>query len=96
MIDATLQYWYSDRDGDGMKLNQAISARLTELLKEKRMTQYQLFIKSGVPKSTIGNVINCSYDSVKLRVIHEMCQGLGISISEFFDSPLFQEGNLDP
>ncbi len=79
-----------------MKLNQAISARLTELLKEKQMTQYQLFIKSGVPKSTIGNVINCSYDSVKLRVIHEMCQGLGISISEFFDSPLFQEGNLDP
>ena len=49
-----------------------------------------------MPKSTIGNVINCSYDSVKLRVIHEMCQGLGISISEFFDSPLFQEGNLDP
>ena len=79
-----------------MKLNQAISARLTELLKEKQMTQYPLFIKSGVPKSTIGNVINCSYDSVKLRVIHEMCQGLGISISEFFDSPLFQEGNLDP
>ena len=79
-----------------MKLNQAISARLTELLKEKRMTQYQLFIKSGVPKSTIGNVINCSYDSVKLRVIHEMCQGLGISICEFIDSPLFQESNLDP
>ena len=66
------------------------------MLKEKQMTQYQLFIKSGVPKSTIGNVINCSYDSVKLRVIHEMCQGLGVSISEFFDSPLFQEGNLDP
>ena len=79
-----------------MKPNQAISGRLTELLKEKQMTQYQLFIKSGVPKSTIGNVINCSYDSVKLRVIHEMCQGLGVSISEFFDSPLFQESNLDP
>lgn len=79
-----------------MKLNQAISQRLTELLNEKKMTQYQLYTKSGVPKSTIGNVINCSYDSVKLRVIHEMCQGLGISISEFFDSPLFQEGNLDP
>lgn len=59
-----------------MKLNQAVSERLAELLKEKQMTQYQLFIKSGVPKSTIGNVINCSYDSVKLRVIHEMCQGL--------------------
>ncbi|MDO4355478.1 MAG: helix-turn-helix transcriptional regulator [Clostridia bacterium] len=79
-----------------MKLNQAISERLSELLKEKNMTQYQLFMKSGVPKSTIGNVINCSYDSVKLRVIHEMCQGLGIEISDFFNSPLFAESNLDP
>lgn len=79
-----------------MKLNQAISERLTELLQERSMTQYQLFMKSGVPKSTIGNVINCAYDSVKLRVIHEMCQGLDIEIVEFFDSPLFAESNLDP
>lgn len=79
-----------------MKLNQAISTRLTELLTEKQMTQYQLFMRSGVPKSTIGNVINCAYDSVKLRIIHEMCQGLEIGIPEFFDSPLFEESNLDP
>ncbi len=79
-----------------MKLNQAISERLDELLRERGMTQYQLFVKSGVPKSTIGNVINCSYDSVKLRIIHEMGQGLGISIPEFFESPLFAENNLEP
>ena len=79
-----------------MKLNQAISQRLSELLTEKNMTQYQLFMKSGVPKSTIGNVINCSYESVKLRIIHEMCQGLEIDIPEFFNSPLFTENNLDP
>ena len=79
-----------------MKLNQAISERLTELLQERSMTQYQLYTKSGVPKSTIGNVINCSYDSVKLRIIHEMCQGLEIDIPEFFNSPLFAENNLEP
>ena len=79
-----------------MKLNQAISQRLSELLAEKNMTQYQLFMKSGVPKSTIGNVINCSYESVKLRIIHEMCQGLEIDIPEFFNSPLFAENNLEP
>ena len=79
-----------------MKLNEAISMRLNELLNERGMTQYQLFMKSGVPKSTIGNVINCSYDSVKLRIIHELCQGLGISITEFFQSSLFDESNLEP
>ncbi|WP_458407209.1 helix-turn-helix domain-containing protein [Anaerotignum sp.] len=79
-----------------MQLNKAVSLRLNELLEEKNMTQYQLYMKSGVPKSTIGNVINCTYDSVKLRIIHEMCQGLEISVSEFFQSPLFEECNLEP
>ena len=79
-----------------MQLNQAVSMRLAELLEERGMTQYQLFAKSGVPKSTISNIINCAYDSVKLRIIHEICQGFQISITEFFQSPLFDEVNLDP
>ena len=66
-----------------MLLNEAVSKRIVELLKERDMTNYQLYIKSGVPKSTIGNLVNCTYDSVKLRVIHEVCQGFGISITEF-------------
>lgn len=79
-----------------MQLNQAVSRRLAELLSAKNMTNYQLSMKSGLPKSTIGNLINCTYDSVKLRVIHEICQGLEIGIPEFFDSPLFEEENLEP
>jgi len=70
--------------------------RLKELLVERDMTQYQLYMKSGVPKSSIGNIVNCAYDSVKLRLIHEICQGLNISISDFFNSPFFDETNLEP
>ena len=79
-----------------MKLNEAVSQRLQELLKERGMTQYQLSMKSGVPKSTIGNVVNCMYDSVKLRIIHELCQGMNLNISEFFNSPMCEEENLEP
>ncbi len=79
-----------------MQLNEAVSKRLTELLQQNRMTPYQLYIKSGVPKSTIGNILNCTYPSMKLRIIHELCQGFGISITEFFRSPLFVEDNLEP
>ena len=86
--------WIPCRVVKRMKLNRAVSERLSELLAERNMTQYQLYLKSGVPKSTIGNVINCSYDSVKLRVIHEMCQGMGIDLSTFFASPLFEDKNL--
>lgn len=79
-----------------MQLNEAVSKRLEELLKQRDMTQYQLYMKSGVPKSTIGNIINCTYPSMKLRIIHELCQGLNISITEFFQSPFFDESNLEP
>ena len=79
-----------------MKLNRAVSLRIEELLKEHNMTQYQLSSRSGVPKSTISNLMHCAYDSVKLRIIHELCQGFSVSISEFFASPLFDEVNLDP
>lgn len=79
-----------------MQLNEAVSKRLAELLSEHRMTQYQLSMKSGVPKSTIGNLINCTYPSMKLRIIHELCQGFEIGLPQFFNSPLFIETNLEP
>lgn len=79
-----------------MQLNEAVSKRLLELLSERHMTQYQLFIKSGVPKSTLGNIVNCSYESVKLRIIYEICQGLSITLCDFFQSPLFDDEHLDP
>lgn len=79
-----------------MQLNEAVSKRLTELLHQNQMTPYQLYIKSGVPKSTIGNILNCTYPSMKLRIIHELCQGFEITITEFFCSPLFEEDNLEP
>ena len=79
-----------------MQLNEAVSKRLTELLQINQLTPYQLYMKSGVPKSTIGNILNCTYPSMKLRIIHELCQGLDISITEFFQSPLFREDNLEP
>ena len=82
--------------GDLMQLNEAVSKRLAELLQINQLTSYQLYIKSGVPKSTIGNILNCTCPSMKLRIIHELCQGLEISITEFFQSPLFREDNLEP
>jgi len=79
-----------------MRLNEAVGARVRELLCEKGMTPYQLYKRSGVPKSTISNVLHCAYDSIKLRILHEICQGFDIGLDEFFQSALFQEENLEP
>lgn len=79
-----------------LRLNEAVSKRVLELLEEQNITQYQLFKRTGLPKSTISSIVNCLHPSVKLRIIHEMCQGFGIGIAEFFDSALFDEDNLEP
>lgn len=79
-----------------MRLNEAVSIRLSELLAKRNMTQYQLYTRSGVAKSTVNNIINQTYPSVNLRILHELCQGLGIGLNEFFQTPLFDDDNLDP
>ena len=44
------------REVDAMQLNEAVSRRLLELLRERDMTQYQLNMKSGVPKTPLSVV----------------------------------------
>ena len=77
-----------------MKLNEAVSKRLNELLSEKSMTAYALFTKSGVSQSTISDLKNMNNDGVNLRILYELCEGFGIGIDEFFDSPLFTRENI--
>ena len=77
-----------------MKLNEAVSIRLCQLLDEKGMTAYGLFIKSGVSQSTISDLKNKSNNGVNVRILYELCEGFGISLREFFDSPLFDEDNI--
>ncbi len=78
-----------------MKLNEAVAKRIAMLCKEKNMTQYQLSMKSGVPQSTLSTIMNCVFPSMKLRIIYEICEGLDISLEEFFRSPLFIRENID-
>ncbi len=77
-----------------MKLNVAISTRIRELCEERRMTQYALSMKSGVPQSTLSTIMKCTFPSMKVRIIYEICEGFEMNIKDFFDSPLFDRDNL--
>lgn len=77
-----------------MPLNQAVAARIKQLCQQRHLTQYALSCKSGVPQSTLSTVMKCAFPSVKLRIIYEICEGLEISLAEFFDCPLFEREQL--
>ena len=78
-----------------MKLNEAVACRIKELLKERGMTQYQLHLKTGVPQSTLSTIMKCSYPSMKLRIIYEICDGLEISLEDFFASDIFKRETIE-
>lgn len=77
-----------------MQLNEAISLRIKELCRERNMTQYALSMKSGVPQSTLSTILSCTFKSMKMRIIYEICEGFEISLEEFFASPLFERENI--
>lgn len=77
-----------------MTLSETLSIRLSELMKERNLTRYGLFKKSGVDQSTIRDLIRQRNKGTNLRIIFELCQGLEIDLATFFDSPLFRGDNI--
>jgi len=79
-----------------MQLNKAVSYRLIQLMSERKMTTYMLFTKTGLAKSTVYNMVASKHEAANLKAIHVICQGLDITLEEFFRSDLFSNENLDP
>lgn len=78
-----------------MKLNQAFAQRVKELLTEKKMTQYKLALATGLYHSTLSDILNCKYETPNFWNMTLIIHALGVSLSQFFDSPLFDFTNLE-
>ena len=72
-----------------MTLSEAIGERVKNLLAERNFSQYELYKRGGVPRSTICDVINNNKKRVSTDTVYQVSATLGISLKEFFDDPLF-------
>ena len=59
------------------------------------MTIWDLYKSSGVPNSTLCALMSETTLLPKLHTLHHICEGLGISIREFFDDDMFNETEQD-
>ena len=75
-----------------MRLVDAVYERIVELAKSRDMTINALANTCGVPRPTIVTMTRST--TVKLSTIYGICDGLGISLQEFFNSPLFDFVNI--
>ena len=72
-----------------MNISQAISKRVMLLCYEKDMTVYELSKRSGVPKTTIKDIISGRSKNPRIISIEKLDNGFSMSISEFWNHELF-------
>lgn len=78
-----------------MKLNKAFALRIKKLLKAKKMTQPKFELKTELSHGILNEILNCKSPIINLVHIALIIKALGMSMSEFFDSELFDFNNLE-
>lgn len=75
-----------------MRLVDAVYDRIIDLIKERNLNVNALANISGVPRTTIVTMRRST--TVKLSTIYGICDGLNISLQEFFNSPRFDKNKI--
>ena len=68
----------------------AIANRLLELSEEKRLSVNALARISAVPPSTLKNIINGGGKNAGVVTLKKLCDGLEISLYDFFNTETFK------
>lgn len=74
-----------------MRTKEAVAQRILELCRERNIAVNALANISGVSPSTIYSMLNQKSKNPGVVSIKKICDGLEITVREFFDSPLFDE-----
>ena len=74
-----------------MNTKEAVAARILELCNQRNIAVNALANISGIPPSTIYSMLNTKSQNPGVVSIKKLCDGLDISIREFFSSPLFDD-----
>ncbi len=73
-----------------MKKQKIIAERIISLCKERHLSYYLLSYRSTVPITTILNIVNCITKNPGVFTLIKICDGLGVTIQEFFDTEAFR------
>ena len=74
-----------------MNIGEAVRARIIELCRQRDISINKLCSISGVTQSTVNNIVSGRNNSATISTIKKLCDGLGITIREFFASNLFAD-----
>ena len=67
----------------------AVRDRILQLCEERNMSINKLATLSALPPSSVKNILYGKSQNPKLLTIKLLCDGLGITLGEFFSTPEF-------
>ena len=73
-----------------MKIKEAITQRLQHICDEKSIKYNELATLSGVTPSTVYSMMDTNRKDISIITVKKLCDGLGISITEFFADSIFK------
>ena len=74
-----------------MYLSDAVRDKIRFYQKQKSMSLWALFKASGVPMSTLAAFMSKRTELIKLDTLLHICEGFGITLTEFFQDEIFKE-----
>lgn len=72
-----------------MNVKDVVAQRFIELCKERGIKTNELANLSGVTPSTAYSMLDSKRRDISIITIKKFCDGLGITLGDFFSSPLF-------
>lgn len=72
-----------------MTVGIVVKERILQLCEERDLSINKLSTISGVTQSTVNNIISGRNNSATVSTIKKLCDGLGITLGEFFSTPEF-------
>ena len=78
-----------------MLLTNALIKRIKELIKDRKMTQYQLSKSSGLSQSTLSTILTKQVKTIHFTTLFDICFGLNIELSDFFDCDYLKFENVE-
>ena len=73
-----------------MKISDAVAERIVQLCGERDITINKLCTISAVTQSTVNDIVNRKAKNVGIVTLKKLCDGLGITVIDFFNCDLFK------
>ena len=74
-----------------MSVKEAVVARFRELMEQRNIRPNELANLSGVTPSTVYSMLDERRKELSINVIKKLCDGLEITLGDFFNVPLFND-----